>query len=259
MTIVRYGIGKASAELVCYIHDDLSQMGGAYRLRPAVIVFPGGGYNHLSPRESDPAALPVFAHGYNAFIMRYSVGEDARRSIPEAEAAEAIALIRERHDELLTDPDAIAVMGFSAGGHAAASIACHWEAYGRASRPDAAILSYPVITMGPLGHKGSTDILTDGDPELVSYYSLENQVTPSVPPCFIWHTFTDETVDVRNSLMFAAALHENGVPCDLHVFSEGIHGLSLGYRETWNEAAENIQPWMDLAISWMDRLFGFVH
>ena len=77
MTIVRYAIGKASAELVCYIHDDLSQVGGSYRLRPAVIVFPGGGYNHLSPREADPAALPVFAHGYNAFIMRYSVGDDA--------------------------------------------------------------------------------------------------------------------------------------------------------------------------------------
>ena len=256
MTIVRYAIGKASAELVCYIHDDLSQVGGSYRLRPAVIVFPGGGYNHLSPREADPAALPVFAHGYNAFIMRYSVGDDARRSIPEAEAAEAIALIRERHDELLTDPAAIAVMGFSAGGHAAASIACHWEAYGRASRPDAAVLSYPVITMGPLGHKGSTDILTGGDEELVSYYSLENQVTPSVPPCFIWHTAADEAVPVENSLMMASALRDGGVPFELHIFSEGRHGLSAGHNET-GPAEKGVQDWIALAISWLSRLFRF--
>ncbi len=257
MRTVRYSIGANKAEFYGYIHEDMASVGGCYAKRPAVIVCPGGGYILLSIREEDPVVFPLFSHGYNVFVLKYSVGPAIRTAWPEAEAAEAIAILRRDAEELMIDTDSIAIMGFSAGGHVAASAACHWEKYGKESRPDAAVLCYPVITMGPHGHQGSTDNLTGGDQELISYYSLETQVTERTAPCFVWHTFPDASVPVYNSLAFASALHEKGVCCELHVYSEGIHGLSLGHRETGKEE-KAVQSWMALAISWIDRRWGFV-
>lgn len=256
MKTVRYLIGKNNAELYGYVHENMEAEGGCYRRRPAVIVCPGGGYIRLSIREEDPVVFPLFSHGYNVFVLKYSVGEAIRRSFPEEEAALAIARIREDAETLETDPDAIAIMGFSAGGHVAGSIACHWKKYGKLSRPDAAVLCYPVITMGEHGHQMSTDSLTAGDAELRHYYSLETQTDGDTSPCFIWHTFPDASVDVWNSIAFAAALHQSGVETELHVYSRGIHGLSLGYRETGKEE-KGVQSWMDLAVFWLDRLWGF--
>lgn len=256
MRSVRYLIGSNKAELIGYIHEDMSAVGGMYRTRPALIICPGGAYARLSIREEDPIAFPVFAHGYNVFILRYSVGDAIRSSAPEAEAAAAIEAIRHDSDKLLTDPDSIAILGFSAGGHVAASIACHWKRYGRASRPDAAVLCYPVISTGAFGHAESTGNITGGDSGLMEYYSLEKQVDDDTVPCFIWHTLTDASVDIRNAMMFASALIEHGVECELHVYPHGAHGLSLGYRET-GEEEKCIQGWSDLMLSYLDGRWGF--
>ena len=256
MKTVKYLIGANNVPFYGYIHEDGKALEGMYSERPAVIVCPGGGYIKLSPREEDPVVFPLFAHGYNVFVLKYSVGEAIRHSYPEAEAALAIKTLRENASELMTDPGKIAIMGFSAGGHVAASIACHWKRFGKESRPDAAVLCYPVITMGEKGHLVSTESLTGGDESLKSYYSLETQTDSDTSPCFIWHTFTDQSVDVYNSLAFAQALHEHNVPVDLHVYSQGIHGLSLGYNETGVEE-KGVQSWMDLAIFWLDRMWSF--
>ena len=256
MKVVNYLIGENRAELIGYIHEDMYAEGGCYKKRPCIIVCPGGGYIRLSIREEDPVVFPLFAHGYNVFIFRYSVGEAIRRSFPEEEAALAIATIREDADKLDIDSSRICIMGFSAGGHVAASIACHWKKYGEQSKPDAAVLCYPVISMSEHGHATSTASLTDGDEKLKSYYSLETQVDEDTAPCFVWHTFPDASVDVWNSLAFATSLHEHGVDVELHVYGSGSHGLSLGYNETGKEE-KSVQSWMDLCLTWLDLRWGF--
>ena len=256
MKRVDYQIGKNKVGFYGYIHEDISVEGGEYKLRPAMIVCPGGGYIKLSIREEDPVVFPLFAHGFNVFVLKYSVGDAIKTSWPEEEAAEAISILRRDASLLDIDPKAIGIMGFSAGGHVAASIACHWKKFGASSKPDAAVLCYPVITMGEYGHQGSTDSLTGGDKALIDYYSLETQTDKDTSPCFIWHTFPDQSVPVMNALSFATALHKSGVETELHIYSRGIHGLSLGYRETGKEE-KGVQSWMDLSLSWLDRLWNF--
>ena len=255
MRSVRYLIGSNKAELIGYIHEDMSAVGGMYRTRPALIICPGGAYARLSIREEDPIAFPVFAHGYNVFILRYSVGDAIRSSAPEAEAAAAIGAIRHDADKLLTDPDSIAILGFSAGGHVAASIACHWKRYGRASRPDAAVLCYPVISMGKLGHEGSTLALCHGDEERVRRFSLENADVSCCPPAFIWHSQEDELVDVRNSMLFHCRLVEAGCPCEFHMFQTGVHGMAAG--DEAGGLPDRSRLWLPLARVWLSSVLSF--
>lgn len=108
------------------------------------------------------------------------------------------------------------------------------EYSGISNRPDSAILSYPVITSGDEAHRGSFAALLgeDASAEELEYMSLEKQVTGQTPPCFLWATATDETVPVENSEMYVRACRENGVPCAFHMFTRGIHGLSLA-DEDW--------------------------
>ena len=254
MNRVEYHVGKASARLIGYIHEDFSSVCDTYSRRPAVIVMPGGGYSHLSAREEDPVVFPFFAEGYQVFVLRYSIGEDIPLSSPESEAAEAVAVIRRDAERLRTD-GRIAVIGFSAGGHLAASIACHHQLYGAESRVDAAMLAYPVITMGEKTHEGSRSMITHGDPSLLSYYSLETQTGPDTPPCFIWHTVADALVPVENSMMFASSLRRQGIPFEMHLYPEGAHGLSAGRRETGMEE-QGVQSWLPLALSWLSRVFS---
>ena len=256
MRKVEYTIGDNASRLTGYLHDDLSGYCDTYRRRPAMLIFPGGGYILLSPREEDPAAFPFFASGYQVFILEYSVGEGIRKVAPESEAAAAVALMRENADELDIDKDKIAVLGFSAGGHLALSIACHWRRYGENARPNAAVLAYPVVTMGEYAHKGSRESLTGNDEDLISYYSLETQVSEDTPPCFIWHTAEDASVPVMNSILLASSLSALSVPFELHIFQKGVHGLSLARRETGIEE-RNVQAWFPLAIAWLSSLFSF--
>ena len=122
------------------------------------------------------------------------------------------------------------------------------------NRPDAVILSYPVITSGEKAHRGSFDLLLgqDAKQEQLEWASLENHVTENTPPAFLWQTWNDETVPVDNSILFAQACREKGVPCEIHLFMEGRHGLSLA-NEDWasNNLGENslytmVQQWQTM-------------
>lgn len=257
MEIKTFRVGKANAYLKAYIHERLPESCSFNKDRPAIVICPGGGYVRLSDRESDPVALPLFAAGYQIFILYYSIKDDIRSSKPEEEAADAIKLIRSKCSELDVDSSKIAIMGFSAGAHVAASLLCHFKHYGENSRPDLGILCYPVITTGEGCHKGSVKWITDNcDKALMAYYSLETQVDEATPPCFIWHTVEDQSVPVSNSVKFVEALLSKNISVEYHMYRAGKHGLSTAKREVGTELKE-VQSWMDLLKSWLSSMLDF--
>ena len=233
---------NANVTLTTYILDASEQMAPA-RVRPAVLICPGGGYFMCSEREAEPVAMAFLAQGYHAFILRYTVGQNAAFPRPLNDAEEALALIRENAEEWGVDGEKIAACGFSAGGHLAAALGT----MGRL-RPNALILGYPCIldSMSP--------ILAAPIP------SLEKKVDQRTPPAFIFATAKDRLVPVENSLQFAAALARAGIPFELHVFQEGIHGLSLAKALTANGQRTmvdaNAASWVELCAAWLKTVFG---
>lgn len=231
--------------------------------RPAVLVCPGGGYARCSEIEAEPIVMQFLAAGFNAFLLKYSV---APQKYPRAleEASRAVEIIRENADEWGVEKDKIAVCGFSAGGHLAASLGVFWnqepiKTADEKNKPNALILAYPVITSGEKAHRGSFQQLCGDDEELVKKMSLENQVTKATPPTFLWHTFEDPAVPVENSLYFAAALREKNIPFELHIYPKGGHGLALVRKDTKlapdAAVSENAKGWMGLCCSWLEEVF----
>ena len=237
------------------------------RTRPAMLVIPGGGYGHVSNREKEPMALKFVSESFNAFTLEYSVspvGHPAQL----IEACMAMLYIRENAKELHVIPDKISAIGFSAGGHLCSMLATMFDddavkkVFGDKyllCRPDAVILSYPVITSGEgVTHGGSFNVLAGDNKELRDSLSTENRVKENTPPAFIWATFTDNAVPVENSLLMANAYRKAGIPFELHVYSHGPHGLSLVNLETACIGREDhvdtaIQTWFNLAITWLKK------
>ncbi len=248
------------APVTGYLHDDHDRL-VAHKTRPAIVICAGGGYHWLSPREKDPVALRFSSLGYQTFLIEYSVGDRAGGLRPLRELGETLRILRERAGEWHIEPQHIAVMGFSAGGHLAASLGVFWQredlGLGPACRPDALVLCYPVITSGPFEHKGSIDYVSGGDPELRELLSLEKRVTADMPPSFVWHCLADADVPVENSLLLANAMQRAGVPYELHLFAGGAHGISVCTQEV--ETPDPVSGvWFGLCETWLDRLFGFV-
>lgn len=254
------------AKLDVYILDEThrKEMNAPINGRPFVLVIPGGGYSWKSAREAEPIAMRFLAAGYNAAVLWYST---APATFPSAleEAAQAVAFIRS-HEEW--NVGKVFACGFSAGGHLTASLGILWNdpmlslATGLDSqsyRPDGVILSYPVITSGEKRHDGSfRNLLGDryGDEAAMEPVSLEKQVTKDAAPAFIWHTYTDASVPVENSLLMAAAYAEKKRPLELHVFPAGYHGLATCDFETLaKDGAEFTEAaaWMDMAIRWIKQ------
>ena len=225
--------------MISYIHEDK-------QIRPGMVVVPGGAYRGVSPSEGHIVAEEFYRAGYNVFVLVYTVNpvDEPLKLQPLNDISRAVRMVRSRAEELHIDSSHIAVCGFSAGGHLAASLCVHYSdiedkdpVYGAFSnRPDAAILSYPVITSGTYTHGESMIALLgeEADEEELEYMSLEKHVTKDTPPCFLWQTVTDEAVPVENSYLFAMACRREGVPFAHHVFSDGVHGLSLA-TEQWLE------------------------
>jgi acetyl esterase/lipase len=237
--------------------------------RPAVLVLPGGGYSFTSPREAEPIALQFNEAGFHAFVLNYSVAP-AKHPQPLLDAARAMCIIRENAEEWGVYTDKIAVCGFSAGGHLAASLGVHWDKkylenvdgieIGQ-NKPDALILCYPVISSGKYGHRGCFETLLGENPDSALLYemSLEHHVSENTPPAFIWHTFNDAAVLVENSLLFARALRDKNIPFELHIYPEGVHGLSLATVETSEGRPELVSPhvasWIELCKEWLKLQF----
>ena len=241
--------------LAVYLREASARMPNALR-RPMVIVVPGGGYEHISPREGDPVALQFAAAGYHTAVLTYSVGEQARNCQPLRQLSEALGLVRAHAEEWGVLPEKIAVCGFSAGGHLALSGAVLSLPEGGAmNRPNALVLAYPVVTAGEYAHRGSFCQLTgSSDPAAHAAFTLENKITPSAPPVFLWHTMEDGSVPVENSLLLLSALHRAGVPCEAHFFEKGRHGTSICTAEV-DAADRHRHHWVELAVEWLGQTF----
>lgn len=243
--------------LTVYLRASLDAM-PSVKQRPLVLVVPGGGYNHVSPREGDPVALQFAAAGYHTAVLTYSVGEGVWNYQPLRQLNEALGLLRQRAGEWNILPDKIAVCGFSAGGHLALSSAV-LDLPGEAAqqRPDAVILGYPVITAGEFAHRGSfAQLAGSDDPAAQQAFTLENKVTPRTPPVFVWHTMEDKTVPVENTLLLLSALRRARVPCEAHLFEKGAHGTSISTAEV-DAADPHRARWVQLCLEWLGETFGF--
>lgn len=219
--------------------------GGARATGQAVVVCPGGGYAGVAyMHEGVQVGQWLAEQGVAAVVLRYRMpnGHDA---VPLADVHEAIRMVRSRAGEWGVDPGRVGVMGFSAGGHLAATAATHFDA---GTRPDFAVLIYPVITMDErLTHRGSRDNLlgTAPDAALVARYSNERQVTPQTPRVFIALSDDDTVVDPRNSTLFYDALRAAGVPGELHIYPSGGHGW--GWLPTFryhDEVTRSLGRWL---------------
>ena len=221
----------------------------------AIIVCPGGGYGALAvDHEGKQIAQWLNSQGISAFVLRYRLGPKYRHPAMLNDAQRALRTVRARAAEFLVNPDKIGIMGFSAGGHLSATAATrfdpgnasHADAIERvSSRPDFAVLAYPVITLTDelYVHKGSRrNLLGDApDAALVESLSNEKAVTRETPPCFLFHTDADTGVPPENSVLFYLALRKHGVPAELHIYEKGPHGVGLA--------------WSDIALSsWPARL-----
>lgn len=223
----------------------------------AVIVFPGGGYINLTVTyEGEDIAREFNKIGITAFVVKYRLPSDeimVDKTIgPLQDAQRAIQIVRERATEWGVKPDKIGIIGFSAGGHLASTLATHYKKAvipneaNISLRPDFAMLIYPVITFGPFAHAGSRENLIGKNPsqELIDLYSNEKQITPDTPPCFLVHAEDDGAVPVQNSTQFYDALVKNKVKAEMHLFEEGGHGFGMinpKNKGRWVEWAEN---WM---------------
>ncbi len=235
--------------------------------RGAVLVCPGGGYGYTSPREAEPVAVQFAAAGLHAFVLYYSVAPN-KHPQPLLDVSRAMNIIREHGDIWKVDTQQIAVCGFSAGGHLAASLGVHWDKPYLShiaglkqewNRPDALILCYPVISAGQFGHRGSFERLLGIDADMATLHemSLEYQINAKTPPTFLWHTYEDASVPVENSLLFAKGLREQKIPFEMHIYPKGAHGLSLATDETDEGGGKDahISGWMKLCTEWLRQVF----
>lgn len=258
MRQVEFEVGKNRRKVQGFLHEDLSDYCESVKKRPCMIVCPGGGYVHLSPREAEPVAFKFFSKGYNVFILWYSIGDLIEKEMPLRELAECVDRVRKHGDEYAVDDSMISVIGFSAGAHLVASLATMWDeeiCSGFDCRVSSVILGYPVISAGECAHRGSIENVSrcghSGD-----FWSLEKRVKPSTVPCFIFHSADDPTVPLENALLYMAALKRNGVPFEAHIYPTGGHGFSTATREVGSDFPHDTS-WVGMALEYLHILTGW--
>jgi acetyl esterase/lipase len=207
----------------------------------AIIICPGGGYEGLwMKKEGWDVAETFNKMGITAFVLKYRLPSDLtmkNKTIgPLQDVQRAMQMVRQRSLEWKIDSNKIGIMGFSAGGHLAATAVTHFnKSYienhdGINLRPDFAILVYPVISFSDsLAHQGSRNALIGKNPtaENIKFLSNELQVSQQTPPTFLIQAEDDKIVSVKNSLVFYEALLQNNIPAGLHIFPTGDHGFGL--------------------------------
>ena len=241
MRVVTHPVGP-SGELTCYLADRSEAMASA-RNRPAVLVLPGGAYEYCSDREGEPVALAYLAEGFDAFVLRYATGVDVAWEHSFADAVAALRWLVEQAGELDVDPERIAVIGFSAGGHLAACLGTLADL-----RPAALVLGYPAVR-GWVGMPPDKQL-----PDPVA------AVDAHTPATFLFHTGEDEVVPVADSLALLAALATAGVPFEAHVYPSGPHGISLATPLTAGGVAAQVDPvvarWLPDSVAFLRRRLG---
>ncbi len=235
---------------------------GENRSGCGVLVCPGGGYAGLAmDHEGHQIARWLNDRGISAWILRYRLGSHGyHHPIQQGDVLRAVRCVRSQAAAAGVDAHRVGIWGFSAGGHLASTAAVHFDTGNPqaedpvdrlSSRPDFAILCYPVITMdASFTHAGSRRHLLgprSEDPRLVDLLSNEKHVTSRTPPVFLFHTSEDQAVPVRNAVEFYAALRRSGVPAELHIYQRGRHGVGLGGDDpvlsTW---PARLEDWLRL-------------
>ncbi|MBE6584204.1 MAG: alpha/beta hydrolase [Ruminococcaceae bacterium] len=253
-----------------YLETFVTDKVGEYK-RSALLVIPGGGYGCVcADREGYPIAQAFMPHGYNAFVLHYTVGRRDKFPCQLIEAARAIKHIKDNAERYNIDPERLFVVGFSAGGHLAASTGVLWkipevcesvEMPRGYNKPRGVMLIYPVISARLKHHFGSFQNLWCCDEpteEQKARTSIEENVDADSAPAFVMHTADDPSVDVRNALLLGEAYSRAGVPFEMHIYPHGPHGIALANSLTdrgnpdFNN--ERIAEWVRLAAEWANEL-----
>lgn len=231
---------ERNVTLTCYIQHIVSENTTVTK-RPAIIVLPGGGYQYCSQRESDPAAFPYLAAGYQAFVLNYTVGKNTIWSQPLDDYEQAVELIKSKAEEWEIDTSRIAVIGFSAGGHLAAAAATMAR-----NRPAACILGYPVITEETARVYCST---APGIPE---------NVDEKTCPCFVFSSRTDGTVPINDTVRLIDALTKHGIPYECHIYAFANHGFTTCESSVQNRSwiCTRTPDWVRDSIEWLKDTIG---
>ena len=232
----------------------------------AVIICPGGGYAFLAiEKEGFDVAQRLNQLGITAFVLKYRLPNDQSQPdkaiAPLLDAQQALRLVRQQASKYGVNPERIGLMGFSAGGHLAATAGTHFaqpvgNAPGSVSvRPAFLVLVYPVISFGDsLKHAGSRNNLLGANPaaEQVRLYSNELQVTAQTPPTFLVHAEDDKSVTVNNSIVFYQACLRHGVPTEMHLYPKGGHGFGLTNKTTSDQWTDRLRNWFE-ANGWLTK------
>lgn len=223
----------------------------------AVLILPGGGYTHRAYHEGDPVARRFNALGYHAFVLQYRVAPYTAPA-PQQDLIRAVQIIRSRAAEFRLISDQIAVLGFSAGAHLAASGTLLADELADkenhvSGKANALLLCYPVVALTEAyAHRGSGTALTGGsDLDAMRRYDVHRMIDENTPPTFIWHTADDAAVAVKNSMVYAETMWQCGNTCELHVFPHGPHGRGLGAGH------KDLRQWAELAANFLEHTAGF--
>ncbi|WP_343694570.1 alpha/beta hydrolase [Flavobacterium sp.] len=226
--------------------------------RTAVIILPGGGYQHLAiDKEGTKVAQWFNSLGIPAFVLKYRLPSDLimknKNVGPLQDAQEAVRYVRQNAAKWNIDPNKIGILGFSAGGHLAATLSTHYDDkvyesdYKVSARPNFSLLIYPVISMqNDITHKGSQINLLGNNPseDLINSFSNEKRVTTQTPPAFLIHATDDTVVIPENSINYYLALKKNGVTAELHLYEKGGHGFGLGVNDTSKNWTRECEEWL---------------
>ncbi|GAA4281193.1 alpha/beta hydrolase [Gaetbulibacter aestuarii] len=235
------------------------------RIGKAVIICPGGGYRYLSYNfEGTDFAKLLNSKGIAAFVLKYRLPDSKSLITPNIaplqDAQRAMRYVRSQAETYGISPNQIGIMGFSAGGHLAATLGTHYNdtVYepttpmdSLSARPDFLVLAYPVITMKePYAHKGSRRnlLVQEATSDLIEFYSNELQVDENTPPTFLVHASDDKGVPVMNSILFYEALKQHDVPAEIHIYPKGGHGFGLAIKKG------HLSTWTDRLFEWMESL-----
>ncbi|WP_400192124.1 alpha/beta hydrolase [Hymenobacter sp. B81] len=232
----------------------------------AVVICPGGGYARLSiDHEGYDVARRLNEMGVTAFVLKYRLPNDSsqtdKTTAPLHDAQQALRLVRQRAADYGVNPARVGIMGFSAGGHLAATAGTHLTPVAANApaqpgvRPDFLVLIYPVVSLtDSLMHPGSRNNLLGSAPApaQIRRYSADQQVTAQTPPAFLVHAQDDKTVPVQNSLRFYEACLRRGVPAEMHLYPRGGHGFGLRNQTTKDDWPLHLQHWLE-ANGWLSR------
>lgn len=239
-------------------------------IRDAILVIPGGGYQHVcKDREGEPIALAFVARGINAFVLTYSIGENAVYPRQLLDAALAMKHIKENAEKYNITGRIFAV-GFSAGGHLLGELTVHHKVAEKMLgleenylKLTGSVFCYPVITALDETHTLSFETLlkkpfSEITEEEKVFHSIEAVINSETPPAFIWHTSDDNIVPLNGSLRLALAYKDAKIPVEMHVYPSGPHGLALANRITSNRSESLIVPeaqeWVDKAVRWISEI-----